>query len=74
MENKKGLELPISMIAVVIIVVLVLMLAILFTTGMLTKLFKGTQQVGEAVTPEQITAFKVGCQQACFAAQQMANT
>jgi len=71
---KKGMELPMNIIAIAIIVILVLTLVILFATGMLTKLFKGTQQVSEAATPEELTAFKVGCQQACFTAQQLVKS
>jgi len=72
--SKGGQGLPLNVIVIAAISILVLVLVIMFATGSLGKLFKGTQQLGEAATPEQIATFRIGCEQACFQAQQLADT
>lgn len=72
--GRKGQGLPINLIVILIIGVLILLLVIAFATGSITKLFGGTKNIGEAVTPDQVATFRIGCSQGCFSAQQLANT
>ena len=72
--GRKGQGLPINLIVIVAIAVLVLVLVIAFATGSLSKLFGGAKLLSETATPDQAAAFKIGCEQACFSAQQLSNT
>ncbi len=72
--DRKGQGLPINLIVIAIIGVIVLLLVVAFATGTLGKLFGGTKELSESVTPEQVATFRIGCKQACFGAQQLADT
>jgi hypothetical protein len=73
-RGRKGQGLPLNVIVIAAIAILVLVIVIMFATGSMSKLFGGTQLIGTEVTPNQISSFKIGCNQACFSAQQLANT
>lgn len=72
--NRKGQGLPVNLIIILIIGIIILLLVIAFATGTLGKLFGGAKELGEAVTPEQVATFRIGCKQACFSAEQLADT
>ena len=74
MSHKGGQGLPLNVIVLAAISVIVLVMFIAFATGSFSKLFKGTETLGEAVTPEQIATFRIGCEQACFQAKQLADS
>ena len=61
-------------IVVIIIAVIILTLIILFATGTLGKLFGTTTVLGEAATPEDITSYKLECENACYQAKQLSDS
>lgn len=70
----RGQGLPISTIVLAAIAVLVLVIIIGFTTGSLNKLFRSAQTISGSVTPDEVASFRIGCEQACFQAKQLADT
>mgnify|MGYP001318981788 CR=1 FL=1 len=70
---KRGQGLPLETIVVAAIAVLVLVVIILFATGSFAKLFGSQKVLTEQVTPDQLTSFKIGCEQACFQVKQLAK-
>lgn len=70
----RGQGLPISTIVLAAIAVLVLVILVAFTTGSLNKLFTSTQTISGSVTPDEVASFRIGCEQACFQAKQLADT
>lgn len=71
--GRKGQGLPISFIVLAVMGLLVLVI-VLTITGVLPKLFSSTKMMADAATPEQVTGFRIGCEQACFQAKQLADT
>lgn len=71
---KRGQGLPLNLIVIAAIAVLVLVLVVAFATGAIGKLFGGARIISEAATPDEIAAFKIGCEQSCFSAQQLSDT
>jgi hypothetical protein len=72
--DKRGQGLPVNLIVILIIGIIILLLVVAFATGSISKLFGGAKNIGEAVTPDQVATFRIGCAQACFSAQQLADT
>ena len=74
LKSKRGQGLPLETIVLAVIAIIILVLIILFLTGNLGKLFGTTQQLGEEITPDEIAAFRLGCEQACFSAKQLVDS
>ena len=66
----KAQGLPMNAIVLAAIAMLVLVVVLGFATGSFNRLFKSVKTL-ESVTPEQVSGFKIGCDQACFAEQQL---
>lgn len=71
---QKGQGLPINTLVLAAIAILVLIMIIAFATGTFSRLFKGVSTIEQGATPEELTGFRVGCEQACFAAKQLTRT
>lgn len=71
---KKAQGLPLNTIVLAVIAIIVLVVVILFATGNLSKLFGSTQTIVSGSTPDEVAAFRIACKQACFQAQQLADT
>ena len=74
LKMKKGQGLPLNMIVLAAIAVLILVLVVAFSTGSWGKLFRGIQTIQQGATPEEITGFRIGCEQSCFQVQQLVDT
>ena len=70
---KRGQGLPLETIIIVAVAVLVLVIVLLFATGAWSRLIGGEQIIAQTVTPEQISGFRLGCENYCFQAKQLAN-
>ena len=56
-----------NFVILAIIAILVLTLVIMFATGSFGRLTKQLRATEEAATPDEITTFRLGCEQACNA-------
>jgi hypothetical protein len=72
--GRRGQGLPLNVIVIAAIAIIVLVLVIAFATGALGKLFGGAKTFVDVATPEQVATFRISCEQACFAAQQLADS
>jgi hypothetical protein len=72
--GKRSQGLPLSFIVIAVLAVLVLVLILGFATGTIPKLFGGAKMLAEEATPEQTASFRLGCEQACNYAKQLADT
>jgi len=74
MLGKRGQGLPLETIVIVIITILVLIIVILFATGSLGRLLGGARMLEEEITPDQLATFRLGCENACFTAEQLTDS
>ncbi len=72
--DRKGQGLPLTVIVIAAISIIVLVLIVAFSTGAFGKLFGSTKTFIDVASPEEISTFRLGCEQACFSAKQLANT
>jgi len=70
---KRGQGLPIQFIVIAAIAVLVLVIVIAWATGAFGGLFRGLSAIS-AATPEEISAFRIKCENACFEAKQLVKS
>lgn len=70
---KRGQGLPLETIIIAALAVLVLVIVLLFATGAWSRLIAGEKIIEQAATPEQIAGFRLGCENACFQAKQLAD-
>ena len=68
---KKAQGISISYIVIIAIAVIVLVLIVAWGTGALTNLFGKVDILRSAATPEDITAFRLGCSNHCHEAKQL---
>jgi len=72
--GRRGQGLPLNVIVIAAIAIIVLVLVVAFATGALGKLFGGAKTFVDIATPEQVATFRISCEQACFGAQQLADS
>jgi len=70
---KGGQGLPLETIIIAAMAILVLVIVLLFATGAWSRLMGGEKVLESEATPEQISGFKLGCENACFQAKQLAD-
>lgn len=70
---KRGQGLPLETIVIIAAAVIVLVIVLLFATGAFSRLFGGERILESEATPEKIASFRLGCENACFQAKQLAH-
>jgi hypothetical protein len=68
-----GQGLPLETIVLAAVAILILVMIVLFATGSFAKLFGSQKTLSEQATPDQLASFRIGCEQACFQAQQLSK-
>ena len=64
---------PLETIVILAVAIMVLVLIVLFATGAFSRLFGSQRTLEQSVTPDQVASFRIGCEQACFQAQQLSK-